>query len=375
MRHNQLLATPSFALLILFLSLAYPHTAHAQAASPLSAASDSVVKPRKPSWLTRFIRSFSDLDTNYVQPNYYNYITMLQNTNTFDHYTMRVIGKDKNEQYQVSLHPTPSFRLGPYVGWRWLFVGYTFDVGHVARATQKRDFTFSLYTASIGADFIWKRNSRAFTLYPERRMAGAFDSPNASYRFDGMSVSNTTINAYYIFNSRKFSYPAAFNQSTAQIKSAGSWMIGARYARQKIDIDNTKLPALTHKEEADRVTEVLKYSTISHKKYSLNIGYGYNWVFARHWLLAGSLMPSIGVKEVFTTTSKTGEASHKITPNVDATIRIGLVWNNSKFFVGSSLISHVYNHHNADYRLRNSFTTLNVYVGFNFVTRKEYRKR
>lgn len=334
---------------------------------------DSTTQQKKSSLLIRFIRSFSALDTNYIQPNYYNYITMLQNTSTFDQYTMGLVDKHTGEQRQVSLHPTPSFRIGPYFGWRWLFIGYTFDVAHFTHATRKRDFTFSLYTASLGADFIWKQNSRAFTLYPGKRILTDWVRPNETYIFDGMNVSNITINAYYICNSRKFSYPAAFNQSTTQIKSAGSWMIGAKYANQKIEIDNTRLPSL-HPREEQHVSQVLKYRAINYKNYSINVGYGYNWVFARHWLLAGSLMPSIGIKEVSTITSDISQERCKVRPNIDATIRLGLVWNNSKFFIGTSLISHVYNHHSADYRLHNSFTTFNLYVGFNFMRRKEYRK-
>lgn len=333
----------------------------------------TIIQPKKRSFIQRVIDSFSDLDTNYIRPNRYNYITMLQNSNTFDQYWMGLVDAKTGETHRVLLHPTPSYRIGPYVGWRWIFVGYMFDVAHVDCATKKSDFVFNLYTTSLGVDFIHKRNSRAFTLYPKGY--GNVLKPNQKYLFDGISVSNTTINAYYILNSRKFSYPAAFNQSTQQIKSAGSWKFGFQYSKQKIEVDNGKLPALLSADNHRRVVSIMKYREISYKDYGLNMGYSYNWVFARDWLLAGSLMPTLGVKDVYTKATVTDEKKHRLSLNVDATVRIGLVWNNSKFFVGTSLISHIYNYRNVDFQLMNAFTTFNVYFGFNFITRKEYRKQ
>lgn len=327
---------------------------------------------KKPSLLKRVIERFGALDTSYIRPNRYNYITMLQNSNTFDSYWMGLINTQMGETQRIFLHPTPSYRIGPYVGWRWLFFGYMIDVSHFDRATKKSDFVLNLYTPAVGIDFIRKRNSRAFTLYPKGY--GNWIRPNEKYIFDGVKVSNTTINVYYILNSRRFSYPAAFNQSTQQIKSAGSWKIGFQYSHQKIEIDNSKLPVLTTNEQ-QRVNMALKYKAISYKDYGLNMGYSYNWVFARNCLLAGSLMPTLGVKDVYTKTTATDERHHRVSLNVDATVRIGLVWNNAKYFVGTSLISHIYNYRNADFHLMNAFTTFNVYFGLNFITRKEYRKR
>lgn len=357
---------------------ALPYSLYAQQASSdtivntAMVASPDTTKLARPSLLKRIIKSFSDLDTTYIRPNRYDYITMLQNSNTFDNYWMGLIDTKTGESQRVFLHPTPSYRIGPYIGWRWLFLGYMIDVSHFDRATQKSDFVFNIYTASIGIDLIHKRNSRAFTIYPKGY--GNWIRPNQRYVFDGMSVSNTTINLYYILNPRKFSYPAAFNQSTQQIKSAGTWKIGVQYSKQKIEIDNSKLPALTA-DEQQRVNMALKYSTIHYKDYGVNVGYSYNWVFARNCLLAGSLMPTLGIKDVYTQAATNNERHHRVSLNVDATVRVGLVWNNSKYFVGTSLISHIYNYRNSDFHLINAFTTFNVYFGLNFITRKEYRKR
>ena len=46
------------------------------------------------------------------------------------------------------------------------------------------------------------------------------------------------LNLYYIFNNRRFSYPAAFSQSTNQRRSAGSFIIGFSVSAHNLDFDH-----------------------------------------------------------------------------------------------------------------------------------------
>ena len=79
------------------------------------------------SLLYRFVKSFDDYDTTYISPNYYNYTAMLQNTNTFQLYRMQGRDEEGNVQTIVS-NPQHQVKVGPYFGWRWILLGYTFDV-------------------------------------------------------------------------------------------------------------------------------------------------------------------------------------------------------------------------------------------------------
>lgn len=56
-----------------------------------------------------------------------------------------------------------------------------------------------------------------------------------------MKSSVKGFNLYYIFNHRKFSYPAAYAQSTVQRRSAGSWLAGIGYTRHTLEVDWEKL--------------------------------------------------------------------------------------------------------------------------------------
>ena len=48
-------------------------------------------QPRKMSWLRRTIRGFSYIDTNYVEPQHYNWSVMLQATDNYDYYRLRAV--------------------------------------------------------------------------------------------------------------------------------------------------------------------------------------------------------------------------------------------------------------------------------------------
>ena len=84
------------------------------------------VKKHKISKLRRIVRGFSYIDTAYIEPQAYIYTVMLQNTNTLEIYHI----SDRSGQ-EVVFSPKPSYKLGPYIGWRWVFLGYTIDLTHL----------------------------------------------------------------------------------------------------------------------------------------------------------------------------------------------------------------------------------------------------
>lgn len=325
----------------------------------------------------RFIKSFDEYDTTYIEPNYYNYAAMLQNTNFYQSYRLSATNAE-GEKQSLRLGPAATAKVGPYFGWRWIFLGYTFDVSHPKAVGKSTEFNLSLYSSMLGCDLVYIRNTGDFTL----RKAYGFGSvdPNAvrDMRFDGMATYTTGLNVYYVFNHRHFSYPAAFAQSTVQRKSCGSWMLGFRFDHQKMKFNYTRLPEMLQTDSEDGtplVFEEMKVSQINYSNYSVSGGYAYNWVFARNWLFASSVSPSIGFKKSKgeRITGKTFWVNVK-DMNFDFIFRLGLVWNNTRWFAGASLISHLYDYQRDRFSFTNSVNYISFYVGLNFNRRKQYRK-
>ncbi len=160
----------------------------------------------------KFLSNFTRIDSSYIEPQQFNFAFMLQNTNTYKLYRLK---SDKNQS--VTLAPNPSIRVGPFFGWRWIFLGYTFDISHLNDNSGKQEFNLSLYSAQVGIDLFYKKTGNDYKIkYID--LGNSISTKNINnLEFNGFKASIKGFNLYYIFNHHKFSYPAAFSQSTIQL--------------------------------------------------------------------------------------------------------------------------------------------------------------
>lgn len=103
--------------------------------------------------------------------------------------------------------------------------------------------------------------------------------------FSGVKLQSVTIDGYYVFNKRKFSYPAAFTQSYIQKRNQGSVLLGASFSTGNIEVPIN----LINTEEGYNIKRI----GMTHV--TLGAGYAYNYVPGRHWLLHLSALPSFVV--------------------------------------------------------------------------------
>lgn len=372
----------------LILPLCIIHAASTHAAAPTVCPADSIVQAdtipmrqrikkkvkRTGNIIYRFIKNFDEYDTSYISPNYYNYTAMLQNTNYFQVY--KLAGKTATGDMQtISTKPEPSIKVGPYFGWRWIFLGYTFDVSHPKSLGKASELSLRLYSSMLGLDFVYMHNDGGYRLGRTEGFEGVEKKQFRGTSFSGMSSNTLTASAYYVFNHRHFSYPATFNQSTVQRKSCGSPMVGLGYSKQKVNFDYTRLPqALIGTPDDEKIIEELKYSNVNYDYYYLSGGYAYNWVFARNCVLGASVMPTIGIRKAKGEKLRGDELLMDLKNfSCDCTSRVGIVWNNAHWFAGGSFISHLMFYHKQRTSLTNSINYANLYVGFFFNRKKQYR--
>ena len=85
-------------------------------------------------------------------------------------------------------------------------------------------------------------------------------------------------------------------------------------------------------------------------------------------------MPSVGIRKAKGEKIKGNEVFFDLKNfSFDCTSRFGLVWNNAHWFAGGSFISHLYAYRKNRLSLTNSVNFANIYVGFFFNRKKEYR--
>ena len=352
---------------------------------PLSAQDET---PKK-NIIQRVIEAFDDVDTNYVEPIRYNYTAMLQASRNFEFYT---VGAEESGQ-KLSLAERSNLCVGPYFGWRWIFLGYTFDVAHLGERPKNRgfDLSFSIYSSKVGVDLLFRRKGNNFYFRSIDGLGDAARALEGQECNDYVTTSVTGLKLYYIFNSRHFSNRAIFSQSTLQRRSAGSFMLGATFSLHDMRFDYNALPpSVISAAGEDGTFSALE--RVRYTDYSLQVGYGYNWVFARNWCLGLLLQPAIGLKWASTKTAilknqdteapdeSKEDASffvklydtfrRRATLDLDVTARAGVIYNNGRWFTGLTGILHNYNYRRNDIRFSNTFGSVNLFVGVYFQKRK-----
>lgn len=313
---------------------------------------------------------FNATDTAYILPNKYNLTLMLEQSILFEHYRLGISGHDGNQI--LGFAPKVNTKLGLYFGWRWIFLGYSFDLSSLLKKEREKsrtEMTFNLYSAKFGLDLYYRKSGNDFKITSCKNFELSDDYIGTN--FSGFQSSIKGLNAYYIFKSKKYSYPAAYSQSTNQKKSCGSFMAGFAYSQHKLTFDQSKLP----QEIQEQINSSSSFRKLNYTDYNLSFGYGYNWVFAKNCLLNISLSPAIGYKKARINDMWDIEdfswAKWVKDINFDLITRAGITWNNTKYYVGATFILHTYDYRKDKFSMTNSFGSLKIYAGFNFWKRKK----
>ncbi len=204
------------------------------------------------------------------------------------------------------------------------------------------ELNINSYGNRFGWDFIFQ-NAHNFTGWHDHEGMERIELPA-----DMLSVKTLNLNAYYAFNGRRFSYPAAFSQSYIQRRSAGSFLLAASGMGQQAKLDwNQKME--------------LKMTNIG-----MGAGYGYNYVPAQGWLLHISGLPTF---IVYSKTSMTfGDNRvplHFHFPEVIITGRGAVVRQRGNKFYGLSMVYNFTNIGNEEsLALHNQKWRIRAFFGF-----------
>ncbi len=371
---------PGIRLLAIMLALAFAMQVNAE-------TMDSIKSEKPRSFLSKVIspfeKFFAGTDTSYIEPNHYNFQVMLQNRYSYEVYRLT---DDKGNS--IRFEPKPSLKIGPYAGWSLIFLGVTIDVLHIRDGNKRKEWDLSLYTLPIGIDLYYRKSGNGYTI-KNINIPSIGDTHTLEGRnFSGIESSVSGLDIYYIFNHKRFSYPAAFNQSTKQKRSSGSALAGLGFTRHTLSVDWQMLNDIFMAELGKDLFANFNEEPISEKvvytDLSLSGGYAYNWVFAKNWLFASSLSIAVSRKKAIADSERGFGAVGTTFKNLrdfkfsditlDGVGRFGLVWTNGKMFAGASAIVHSYNYSKSNFYTNNVFGSFNAYFGINLGVKKEYKK-
>jgi len=320
------------------------------------------------------IRGFDRLEDEYIEPQHYEFSVMVQATRNYEDFILSSNGQS------IQLSPDQPIRLGPYFGWRWIFLGYTLDLKNLSLFGHngKREIDFSIYSSQVGVDLYYRRTGSDYKLRQVRMGYGIDGTRFEDVPFDGLKVGITGVNAYYIFNHGRFSYPAAFSQSTCQKISCGSWMAGAGYMKNTLNLDFDDLRDLLEEKMGEQTAlqldSGLMFDRIEYHDINLSAGYAYNWVFAKNWLFCASAQAAVAYKSSWGDTADEYDGFSIKKVNLDGIGRFALIYNNTRWYVGATAILRTNNYRTERFTANNIFGSINTFLGYNFGLKKRYRK-
>lgn len=315
----------------------------------------------------RKFKLFNKIDTTYIAPNQYNLVFRLEQSTWQEHFKF---GTHSGTKQHLKFSPNLDPKVGLYFGWRWIFLGYNFNLADKKKNEPKKtELSLNFYANKFGVDLYFRKTGGDVKL----RSYDGFETSNSSTfedtYFDGLNSKLFGVNASWIFNHKEYSQQASYRHNTVQLKNAGSFIANLSYTRHNISFDHGKLPT----ELSSHLNPKLKFNHIKYSDYSLGFGYGYNWVLSKTWLASISLLPSISYKDSSIKGYELTDESWTKNLNFDFITRASVVYNTGKYFAGAMLVYNAYNNSKSDLCVSHSFGTLRIYAGLNFWKKKQFR--
>ena len=185
---------------------------------------------------------------------------------------IRTTGRNGEDQYHTEVESDFRGTLSMAVAYRGLGAAVALNPMKLAGKSQDYELNVNSYSNRFGFDIVFLSSK---TYHGKASMNDEVTPiEKGAIRQQALNV-----NLYYAFNSKRFSFPAAFSQSYLQRRSAGSFMVGASFDGQITDIDAN--------ETANQQPINLKLMEIG-----IGAGYGYNLVAGKRWLFHLSLLPT-----------------------------------------------------------------------------------
>ena len=187
--------------------------------------------------------------------------------------------------WQLGFKPPTSASVGIWAGYQGTGVSF-------AKSLRKKEGT-TLSFSTTGAKYGFNFRLRSFemdeasltaTIYQD----GEVEQEDLTGRTGApVEIASLYLNGYYVFNGRRYSQAAAYNQSVIQRRSAGSLLVGATGYLSSFDFsDGRNAPMMFLSNNVGRI--------LLHQA-NIGLGYGYNFVPLRGLVINAMAMPTLSV--------------------------------------------------------------------------------
>ena len=262
----------------------------------------------------RYYRNKGDIDTNFIRrPQTKWTITTRANLSGTRIEAEGVVESGEHFKSQMTADMKSTLSLG--VSYLGLSLNLSLNPSKMMGKYHDYELNFHSYGKRFGFDFIFQE-AKNFTGWHDQDGMARIDLPA-----DMLNIKTLNINAHYVVNSRRFSYPPAFSQNYIQLQSAGSLLLGLSFQGQKAELEGEHKSRLT-------MTNI-----------GIGAGYGYNYVPGKGWLVHISVLPTFIVRSITSMTFDDNRVPLDYHfPEVIITSRYAMVYQWSNKFAGFSTV-------------------------------------
>lgn len=298
---------------------------------------------------------FNGYDTVYVDGTGYKWNTKVRTETWTDRYDLHF-----ENGTDMSMISNPSTSIGLHLQYLALSVGYDKNISRYFNGGEeaKRRWVFGFNCMLFNASLYFIQNNTGSHINSFKPYGKNGYNPDLVYK--GIDNTSWGLDISYYFSHKHYSHAAAFAFSRVQKRSAGSFFAGFSYGRVEYDFDLNGLP----EDMAEAIPNDIpnNHYILKTHNYILSGGYGYNWVFARHWVLGatGQLMYGLSDGYYIDTTTK------KLSFTALARSELSVVWNNKHWFAGAIFNARVGMARDHKRSILSSVFNLEMSVGYRF---------
>lgn len=296
-------------------------------------------------------KAFNSYDSAYVKPTGKNWKLILKSENWVDSY----IGTPFKD-VRVIMNSNLVSNIGVSLSFMAVSLGYSVSISnliHGGKISNKAEFSFTCARFTADA-YYWENQNDINVIYTDKNL----DDERHKFRQSGISRKAMGLTAYYFFNNRRYAQAAAYCFSKYQKRSAGSFLAGFSLQHYDVKADGDLLAP----EAQAYIPEGTAPPRILYNDYCVLVGYGYNWVLGKKWLLNITATPYLGYRHNIL--HQPGEKQGTISLNLRG--RIGVVYNHKNFFMGLQGCADHHRYKKDDSRLVNSMLQFTALAGIRF---------
>ena len=218
-----------------------------------------------------------------------------------------------------------NFKTTVSIGASYRGISASLSINPAKMKGSYKDYEFNLayYSSRLSLDASYHRSTTLAGDTERGDVTGHLASGDVKMKMANLA-------GYYVFNHRRFSYPAVFTQSYIQRRSAGSWLAGISYQGGSIETTDEL------KERNPNAPDV----NIHIGLLGIGGGYGYNWVLGKKWLIHFSMLPTFVIynHNYMTVNDVRRDAQHFRLGMMIFNERAAVIYNFSpRYFAGATL--------------------------------------